>query len=112
MRIYKYTLDMCERQSIKLQGRILSVACQGDSVVLYALYDEQKDARTAEIQLVGTGHLLPVDDWRFIGTAIMADGTLMWHVFVNPATEHTEATTKRRSFASDFAHGLANTKPE
>lgn len=82
-RILKYTLNIVDYQEITLSenNKILSVANQRDTIVLYALTDELTTC-TYSIIMHGTGH--PADDVigaQFIGTVSLYNGSLMFHVF-------------------------------
>ena len=83
-RILKYTLDIADYQELTLSenSKILSVANQRDSIVLYALTNEELTTCTYSIIIHGTGH--PANDVigaQFIGTVSLHNGSLMFHVF-------------------------------
>lgn len=84
--VYKYDLEPKDEQEILLPtgAKILSVANQREAMVLYALID--KDIRTEEVfkfVVRGTGHPIDfqVDDYNFLGTVKLMNGTLMFHIF-------------------------------
>ena len=88
MKIYKYTLEITDRQVIPtgyLTAIPLSVAEQNGQLMLWALVDsttipKQKDKiYEMVVDVVGTGN--PYDGTKpFIGTVVMSYG-LVWHVF-------------------------------
>ena len=95
MKIYKYELNITDKQRIQVPGkhlRPLSVAEQYGKLMLWAIVsDEPPDFRAnhteLEITIIGTGNPAPdlrqvdtFDGMRFIGTVVMSDG-LVWHVF-------------------------------
>ena len=84
--IQRYSLEIKEEQSIAIQGRILSVAYEGEQIVLYAIHNDEENMRRVAVWIFGTGHEMNVPRERFLGTvseAREAGGELMWHVFVS-----------------------------
>ena len=85
MKIFKYTLELTEEQTITLPepGWILSVINQYDKLVLYAVIKPEEKEISRTIKIVGTGEeFLDIDIYEFINTVSMDDGRLIWHVFV------------------------------
>jgi len=84
-RIYKYSLDTIDQQVLRLpsNSKVLSVAAQGDNIVLYVRIDDTIVRMTDCLVLIhGTGH--DADDTidsTFVGTVNLYNGTLMFHVF-------------------------------
>ena len=96
-RIYKYTLELVDKQTIELprKAEILSVLTQRDNVVLYALVDDgdvdPHDLEAIEIRIVGTGHaFVDRDEYVFLGTVMHYDGDLIWHIFRRDATPNEQ----------------------
>lgn len=83
--IYKYTLKVTDEQTVMLPegARVLSVANQGDDMVLYAHVDPRKPENAkVRVFIYGTGNPAIVPDTaRFMGTFSQRGGRLMWHVF-------------------------------
>ncbi len=85
-RVFKYPLEMIESQEIEFTGivDILSVAVQGDGLVLYAIVNPD-DKRKAKVEVLirGTGHDLGQDmtGYVFMDTHITHRGALVWHVW-------------------------------
>lgn len=85
--IWKYTLEITDRQSISLPegAEVLHVGNQAESLCLWALVDPK--AKLGPIrcfEIFGTGHPIPEDmgvSRKFLGTIIMQHGALVWHVF-------------------------------
>ena len=82
--IYKYALKVTDEQVVKLPkySSILSVKCQGDTLVLYAFVDlTQKEMDVRSIRIFGTG--LPVDiplpSWTYLDTVMTHKDAL--HIF-------------------------------
>jgi len=84
-RIYKYSLDTIDQQVLRLpsNSKVLSVAAQGDNIVLYVRIDDTIVRMTDCLVLIhGTGH--DADDTidsTFVGTVNLYNGALMFHVF-------------------------------
>ncbi|MDD5487265.1 MAG: hypothetical protein PHW65_06910 [Dehalococcoidales bacterium] len=85
-KIYKYTLQIEDKQTLKLPegSKILSVAEQNNSIVLYALVNTAtENAEHVSVIIHGTGHQAnDVDGCTFLGTVKLYGGDLMFHVFV------------------------------
>lgn len=67
-------------------AEILSTGAIGDGVFVWAKFstDEGTESEPRYFEVFGTGHNIPVDmgiDRKFIGTAFMYDGSLVWHIF-------------------------------
>lgn len=92
--IWKFTLKLVELQILALPkgSEILSVGVQGEGpttpgqIQLWAIVppetkpDWADNAEEKKIAIVGTGQMAPRS--RFLGTVMMIDGALVWHVFV------------------------------
>ncbi len=85
MKIYKYTLAICDYQLIQLpeDAMVISVCEQYGNIVVYAIVNSQTyKTDEFEFRIHGTGHLLEcLDGWSFLGTIKLAGGTLIFHVF-------------------------------
>ena len=85
IRIFKYTLDIVDEQTLNLPtgSKIVSVIEQNNDVVLYALVDdEEKHTNGHVIRIVGTGHPFPdCGEHFFVGTVSNHAGSRVWHVF-------------------------------
>jgi len=82
-RIWKYDLAALDLQTIELPrgARVLSVDAQGGNTVLWALVNPDEDMTERTFRICGTGHPVCPDPGTFIGTVLMAEGGLVWHVF-------------------------------
>lgn len=87
--IYRYGIDVEDEVVLKMPrgARIISVGTKtpsaGSMLDLWAMCDpEETELESVRIRIVGTGH--PIPDWQqllFIGTVVVYDGVLVWHVF-------------------------------
>ena len=83
-RIYKYELYFGRTVYLPKGAKILSVGCQGDGLFLWAEVDPNETRKEARLFIVyGTGHDIesPEKVRKFVGTALMHGGSLVWHVF-------------------------------
>lgn len=100
-RVYKYILPLEDEVSMGLPrgSRILSVGTQPafqHGICVWVLLDpDVKEKVVHYFRIAGTGH--PVDpEWtRFIGTVIMANGELVFHVFTKDIYDVRELECKR-----------------
>ncbi len=87
--IYKYPLEIVGKQQIYLPAgaEVLSVDNQNGTLCLWALVSPEKDRTPYDITIIGTGKELSDEAvaglraQNFYGTASMAGGQLIWHVF-------------------------------
>lgn len=83
--IWKYELGLQDHQTLQLPegAQLLHVGNQHGALCLWALVDPDAKVIDRRIYVVGTGHKLPTACKlaRYIGTAMMLGGTLVWHVF-------------------------------
>ena len=84
--IYKYPLDEVDRQTISMPkgAEILSLQVQNGTPCIWALVNKGADMEDRTFVMIGTGH--PIMDElysgaEYIGTAIVFNDTLVWHVF-------------------------------
>jgi hypothetical protein len=59
----------------------LSVHGQGDDICLWALVQTEAKREERSFVIVGTGHEVPKEAGKFIGTALLCDDRLVLHVF-------------------------------
>lgn len=82
MKIYKYALDVTDRQDVLMpDGEILCVQMQYGQPMLWVLVDPDAPIVKRVISTYGTGNLIPEGKRQYIGTYQMSAGTLVWHVF-------------------------------
>lgn len=82
--VYKYPLPHQRDVTIELPrgAEILSVGAQDDNAVLWARADPHQPKVIRKLRIIGTGH--PDADGTFIGTILLHDGRLVFHVFEVP----------------------------
>jgi len=86
-RVFKYDLEVSDRQTLALPrgAKILSVGLQHGNIKVWALVDDTySETEDRTFVMHGTGH--NADDvvgLQFIGTVIMLNDNLVFHVFAN-----------------------------
>lgn len=84
MNIWKAKLRVTQAQDIEVPAGalFLHVREQGDDVCVWFRCDPDAAKTKRRILLCGTGHEAPVcDTAKYLGTAIVHGGALVWHVF-------------------------------
>ena len=87
MKIFKYPLEITDRQEVNIKGlvKVLSVAEQKGNIILYAMVNEESNANyIVVVKIYGTGQEISpsvMDHFKFLGTVSHMGGDLMWHVF-------------------------------
>lgn len=94
--VWKYTLEPEITLHMPRGAGVLSVHAQGAEVCLWALVDPNAEAEPRRFVVAGTGHALPDEPLRFLGSAHLHDGALVFHVF-----ERGPAETRGRRGAKD-----------
>lgn len=81
MTIFKYPIEVCDRQTVSIRGPavILSVQFQAGRLCLWALVDENSTMVEKTIQIYGTGFPDVEIHSKHLGT--VQEGRLVWHVF-------------------------------
>ncbi len=79
--VWKFPLAIEDAQAIPMpaDADLLFVAVQNEQLCLWARVIPTSEVRTRQIIIRGTGH--PIWQQPYIGSALMADGSLVWHVF-------------------------------
>lgn len=83
-RIFRYEIPVDDQwhQPRDMTGDPLFVAARRlDVVELWAVHSASVTPHGRRYRVFGTGHPLPAERMRYIGTAMTGGGTLVWHVF-------------------------------
>lgn len=87
--IFKYPLRIIDKQIISLRGgHPLSVGVQLGQLRLWAITDDDERVVPTDwlVEILGTGHPFGTrDPATFVGTVLMENDALVWHVFARPA---------------------------
>lgn len=80
--IFKYPLELAGVQSVRMPAgaTILTVQLQAGVPCVWAITDSAQPKVSRRLLLVGTGHALPDDHGRYVGTFQPPRG-LVFHVF-------------------------------
>jgi hypothetical protein len=81
--VWKYAIPVHDLPTIRMQrgAQLLHVAPQGSELCVWALVDPQAQTEDVTLRILGTGHPATDKPGRYIGTAHMMGGALVWHVF-------------------------------
>lgn len=83
MQIWKWPLVLADRQVIEVPAgaRLLAVQVQRGSPQVWALCDPEKPKEPRGLAMYGTGHPVPADPGRYLGTFQIDGGQFVFHVF-------------------------------
>lgn len=83
MKIFKYPLSITSRQIVALPygSKVLYVAEQYGSAVLYALVTDVREDQDHDIRCVGTGQQINFPTDSPLGVVKLEGGALMFHFF-------------------------------
>ena len=83
MKIYKYELSIESNQTLTMPrgSKILSIQLQQERLYLWAIVNNQNDAKERRFTIVGTGHEFNLSGLRYISTVQQRGGALVWHIF-------------------------------
>lgn len=89
--IWKATLKATDVQAIEVPAgaELLCAREQHDLICVWFRCDPDQPKEQRPIAIVGTGHNAP-DDGRYLGTASIYGGSLMFHVFEGPQPGHPQ----------------------
>jgi hypothetical protein len=85
-KIFKYELEVTDEQTIQLprEAKILSTHCKNNKICIWALVNPKNELVNRKFYMSGTGfpiHDNVLGDSKFIGTCLMLNETLVWHIF-------------------------------
>lgn len=100
-RILKWDVLVINQDSFIGSGRVVHVGCQfPQNYGLIQVWTEEGEVASADrrVTVVGTGqpypHLTDVE-WEPVGSTIVADGNLVWHVLAETKKEFMEDNNAR-----------------
>lgn len=81
--IHKAVLKPADVQEIMVPegAEMLSAREQFDDICVWYRCDPSRRLRPRKLAIVGTGHPAPDESGRFLGTASLHGGQLMFHIF-------------------------------
>lgn len=86
--VYKYTFQILDDFEILIPtgARILHVDVQRGQPCIWALVDPNAVDEVRKFHLAGTGHPIydKVFEYRHVGTFMMENGALVFHLFIAP----------------------------
>lgn len=80
---WKYPFAVQEILHIKmpLNAQILHLDVQRDIPAIWALVDSDLELETRKFYLYGTGHRVPDRPQKYVGSFLMYDGQIVFHLF-------------------------------
>lgn len=79
--IWKTPLESDGLVNLPLGAEVLSVQMQDESPTIWTLVDPAAEKVPTRLGVYGTGHPIPDNPGRFIGTFQMEGGALVFHLF-------------------------------
>ena len=81
--IWKYPLEVTDEQTISAPSgaKLLHVALQGGDLCVWAEVSPAAIKAPLPIRIYGTGHDLPDDPGKHLGTFMLEGGTLVFHAY-------------------------------
>lgn len=81
--IWKVALKVADEQRIMVPAgaEMLCAREQFDDICVWFRCDPDAPKKSRKIRIIGTGHPMREDDGRYLGTASVDAGRLMFHVF-------------------------------
>jgi len=85
-RIFKYKIPITDEFELELPRgtKVLTFQTQHNEPVIWAIIDDTENVfEKVHFRLFGTGHPIPEEAnfFVYVGTAQMANGQLVWHLF-------------------------------
>ncbi len=84
-KVFKYVLEFADYVELELPvgAKILHFGIQYGDPRIWALVDPTAGKEIRKFRFAGTGHPItePDSELDFIGTVMMRDGALVWHLF-------------------------------
>jgi hypothetical protein len=81
--VWKYTLPVSDiaMQSMPLNAEVIHVAEQHGQLCMWALVRPSNPQVMRHFRIAGTGHPISNEIQRHVGSVLLADGDLVFHVF-------------------------------
>lgn len=79
--VWKFELHPYTSVRMPVGATPLYVGAQGDAICLWAKVETEGPWEVRSFVIVGTGHELPEHTGKYLGTAMLSNGALVFHVF-------------------------------
>jgi len=79
--IWKFELPIEGTIEMPIGAEILGVQVQRDEPRLWAMVDPSAPKEKRQFKIYGTGHTMPDNPGKYVGTFQIAEGTFIFHVF-------------------------------
>lgn len=85
MTVWKFVIaDPDTPVTMPVGAEILHVAAQHAVVCVWALVDPKAPHEERRLVVAGTGHPIPAERGRFLGTVLLHGGALVFHIWDQP----------------------------
>lgn len=91
--IWKFKLEHECTVKMPAGAEILSVREQGQGIYVWALVDPKAPSEDRYFVGIGTGHDVPDEPLKFLGSAHLDDGAMVFHIFEATARQLAPAET-------------------
>ena len=84
MKVLKYQLKLTDEPQvfhIPVGGKVLTTQVQYDVICIWVLCDDTDKLDERSFYVRGTGHHVPNQGLRYVGTVQQMDGRFVWHIF-------------------------------
>lgn len=81
--VWKFPLPIADDVVLEMPvgARVLAVDTQHETICLWALVDPDAETQQRGFCVRGTGHPFTGSEGEYLGTAMLRDGVLVFHVF-------------------------------
>ena len=81
--VWKFPLALADEVELDIPrgAEMLDFQMQGRTLCIWALVDPEAPKELRTFRVAGTGHPLPDEGLRYIGTTQQLGGALVWHLF-------------------------------
>ena len=82
--VFKYCIPIDDEFTLEMpmDAEILAFQVQHEVPCIWAKVDTRRQSETISFKMFGTGHPMEdTDTLKYIGTAQMSGGSLVWHLF-------------------------------
>ena len=69
-------------------AKILDIQVQNGAPVIWAIVDPEKKAKSRFLYVYGTGHMIPDDPGKYVGTFQFPNDGLVFHAFERTTHDH------------------------
>lgn len=80
--VFKYVIDLPVTElTLPIGFKVLTVQGQNNQVCIWGEVDKDAPTEKVVFEIYGAGHDIPDSGRKYIGTAQVHEGALVWHVY-------------------------------